>query len=526
MVTSKKHKSRFKFKITARQLAGGFLAVVAGGLLLLAGYFLAGKYFTPPILAKILPADETLFYLELQTEAEDPAWQNLKDLFIEAQPTKLFDFDQFALPESAGLLDLVGDRAGLAFLGARYDPARWVLVLDIPDREQALAYFRMQTLAGEELATQNYHGSQLYFFPRSSALAFTFRGSDLLLAASLTDLQTVLADSLRVVDSVNFQTIQSTLSPKATGFVYFSPWAVQQFFTARLGGLSLALATPILDLFTAAGVSLAPDSTGLQIQTYFALQPENARENFFLRVPPYRSDLLALVGEEAVNFTATADIAGQLEQFISSGAALNSVFDALARGALDRLTRDYFGQSASFPKTLAPSLSHDFIAGRTESGGYFWLAAGGESDFAELLNQIETSTGTLAARRKGTILPDGTPGGVLAADAALVKTTELYRELPIQIFKFPSGTLYSAVFGERLIAATERETFDVLLNRVFDSTSGGFSQILTQFDSPADGYFYERLTPAVDSLFMPFRYLLAAPRADQAGYAVNFFLGR
>ena len=146
-----------------RTLVGGILlAIFALGILAAVAVFLFEKYSRPSELAEILPAD-TLFFAEVQLGS---GAAEFAEIFADESDDDVFGFDSLGFSQPEKLLGLAKNRIGLAFFGAEIDPGNFALIFDVADENAAREFLENETLDGESLATENFLGQKIYFFPK------------------------------------------------------------------------------------------------------------------------------------------------------------------------------------------------------------------------------------------------------------------------------------------------------------------------------------------------------------------------
>ncbi|MBU1089714.1 DUF3352 domain-containing protein [Patescibacteria group bacterium] len=518
-----------KKKITHSRniLTGILLAFFALGILGVAGFFLFSKYSQPPSLAKILPEAETLFFAEIQTSVENPEWINLRKIFAESSPAELGNFDSLGFTDAAEFLGLLRNRIGIAFFGESLNPDRFLLALDVENVETAREFLAAQTLAGESLAEENYLHQKIYFYPRSRKLAFFFFGNDLLLASERKDLEKIaetIHDSAKSLkNSIAFQAIAQKINPRATGFAYFSEKLIQQTFTANLGGMRNALATPLLDFFGSAGATLAPRDEGVQLAVQLALKDKFVRANLFAEAETVNFELLNFLGEETKIFGAAKNPSAQLSHFLTASKKTNPAFPLLLKGVATKFTREWFGETADFSEDFASLFENASVLGKTNSGGFFGIFENAESEI--LLEKLISSRGKLAAEEKLVALPDTTPGYELAAKSEPTVTEELFASHKITRLHFPKYELNFAELENRLVFASEKEVLEKMVAR-FVAEEKVFGNLLAESGIAEGNIFYLRVENSENLFLKPFRFALAGVNFGVDGVKMEIFLGK
>ncbi len=516
----KTHNSRNK-------ITGVTLIVFTAAILGAIAFFLFQKYSQPPSLAKILPADETLFFTELRTNVEDPTWKDLQQIFAGSSPVEISNIDSLGFANTTDFLALLNKRIGIAFLGESLDSQRFLLALDVLDVNTALNFLEAQTLENESLASENYLHQKIYFYPQSRELAFFFYGNDLILASSLKDLEAIArvihGSSENLKNSAKYQAVIQKLNPRETVFVYFSEKLIQQIFISNLEGMRNALATPLLDLFESGGTTLTSSGEGLQLTTQLALKNKYSREQLFAEVEEVNSKTLNLLGEETKSFWAAKNSTAQLTHFLSASKEKNPAFPILLKNLAEKFTREWLGEETSFSKEIAPLFESTSVLGQTNSGGFFGILENADSE--ALLVKLEKSNGKLAARQKLVELPDTTPGHELIVDNEPETVEELFASHKITTLKFPNYELSFAKLDNLLVFANENEVLEKMIAR-FVAEEKVFENLLTESEISAGNIFYTRVDDSENPLLQPFRFTLAGMDFGVDGVRMKLFLGK
>ncbi len=498
-----------------RTLVGGILLTFfALGLLLLLGFFLWQKYARPSSLADILPAEETLFFGELQLGSDATA---LGKIFGSDVRAEIAGLDSLGLAHPTDLLALARNHIGVAFLGATIDPQNFALIFDVADRDAALALLEREVAAGETLASQNFLGQKIYTFPRSRPLAFTFARGNLILAADSTILQKIVtaisAPEKRVARSEAFRAVAAKFNPREN-FVFCSPRFLNEFFASRFVGLQKAFAVPFLDLWTAGGATFSVDGGKLKIEARLILKNSAVKTAPFLAVGNLDKEIFNLWGEETKLFFANKNLASQVENFLTASAAQNSPLAVITQSSIKNFLQTWFGESFT-ELTLVPLFASSSALGLTTSGGAVAVFTG---DQTALFEKLKTANGKIAAVEKTVELPDTTAGHELAAEGSAPSATEeFFASQKIETLHFPQSDLSFMQLDNLAIFATEKAALEKMVARFMSEEK------FLPDELPASGnIFYARLDTAVNPFLQPFHFMLAAVNFESDGAEIDF----
>lgn len=516
-----------------RRLGGSLIAFVVVVLLAALGWFFWQKYTAPIALARLLPADSTLFFAELKTDAIDREFQQLRTTFAETSASELFDLAALGFAQSERLLDLIDRRAGVAFLGDRLDPRRFVLVLNTPNRDVTFEFLESQTLPGEQLVETTYLGQKIWSYPRSTGLTFTFDDDDLLLATDRTDLQAIIevrrANAASVHDSASYRAVLSKLNPRATGFAYFSGSFIQEVLTARAGGSNRLLIAPLLDLWSGGGFTLSVHEEDIVLTTHLALKNAATRRNLFRITPPLDPALLDLLGAEVQQFWAVNEASAQLAHFLNAIEKFNPELRVLLAGTINKITREWLGDEITFGEDIAPLFDGASIVGFTRTGGLVGILQHPEiaAKFEQLKTKVLASGGRLVAREKTVVLPDGTIIRELVSDPdAVLIDNEFLAGIRVNRLRFPHAEFNYTLRDDLLFFATEQSTIAAVLNRFVESKKSGIVTLSDALQTPTSSLNYQRLSKSKPPFLEPFFYALTGIDFAPDGISLEIILGQ
>ena len=501
---------------------GIFLVILATGILATVGFFLAKKYSQPPSLAKLLPNEETLLFAELRLDEETP---QLAQLFAGIPGSQILELEDLGLANNAEeLLAFAKNRIGVAFFGESVDSQDFALILDFVERDEVLEFFEKQTLADEELKTQNFLHQKIYYFPRSHPLAFMFIGQDLILGSDLKILQKIATaihvPEKRVANSADFRAVIAKLNPRAN-FIYFSPRFANAFFENRFAGMGRVFATPLLNLWSGGGANFAANDDGLKIQTRLILKNNFVRRPLFLETKNFDLKLLNFFGEETHNFFASEQLSSQLTHFLKATANENSPLFALTKSWLGGNVRTWLGGNFT-TENLSPLWENASAVGISTSGGLIGIF---EGEFDQLLEKLKTASGRLAATEKIVELPDTTPGRELVVENSSTVEENLFASHKITSLKFPNYELSFAKLGNFLVITSERDVLERIIAR-FVAEEKVFGNLAERSGITGGNIFYSRIEDTEIPLLRPFRFTTAEINFETDSVKIDIFLGK
>lgn len=501
---------------------GIFLVILATGILATVGFFLAQKYSQPPSLAKLLPNEETLLFAELRLDEETP---QLAQLFAGIPNSQILELENLGLNnDTEALLAFAKNRIGVAFFGENVDSQNFALILDFVERDEVLEFFEKQTLADEELKTQNFLHQKIYYFPRSHPLAFMFVGQDLILGSDLKILQKIATaihvPEKRVANGEDFRAVIAKLNPRAN-FVYFSPRFANAFFDNRFAGMERVFATPLLNLWSGGGTNFAANNDGLKIQTRLILKNNFVRRPLFLETKNFDLKLLNFFGEETHNFFASNQLNSQLTHFLKATANENSPLFALTKSWLGQNVWTWLGENFT-TADLSPLWEKASIVGVSTSGGLIGIF---EGEFDQLLEKLKTASGKLAATEKIVELPDTTPGRELVVENSSTVEENLFASHKITRLKFPNYELNFTKLGNFLVITSERDVLEKIIAH-FVAEEKVFGNLIETSEITGGNIFYSRIENSEVPLLQPFLFAVTGVNTETDGVKIDSFLGK
>jgi hypothetical protein len=504
-------------------LIGIFLVILTTGILATVGFSLAKKYSQPPSLAKLLPNEDTLLFAELRLNEETP---QLAQLFAGIPGSQILELKDLGLANSAEeLLAFAKNRIGVAFFGENVNSQNFALILDFVERDEVLKFFEKQTLADEELKTQNFLHQKIYYFPRSHPLAFMFVGQDLILGSDLKILQKIATaihvPEKRIANGADFRAVIAKLNPRAN-FIYFSPHFANAFFESRFAGMERVFATPLLNLWSGGGANFAANNeNGLKIQTRLILKNNFVRRPLFLETKNFDLKLLNFFGEEAQSFFASNQLNSQLTHFLEATANENSPLFALTKSWLGGNVQTWLGGNFT-TEDLSPLWENANAVGVSTSGGLIGIF---EGEFDQLLEKLKTVNGKLAATEKIVELPDTTPGRELVVEKFSTVEENLFASHKITSLKFPNYELNFAKLDNFLIITSERDVLEKIIAH-FVAEEKAFGDLAERSGITSGNIFYSRIENAEIPLLRPFRFAIVGINAETDGVRIDSFLGK
>ncbi|MBU1018949.1 MAG: DUF3352 domain-containing protein [Patescibacteria group bacterium] len=437
----KKTKKAPKFLIKSKLSSGIILFVILLAFSLLA-VFMGQKLLEPTNLGKILPAEQTLGFITIDTTETDIHESYTEPKYEEENWFK----GQFAI----------------AYLTDSIDQIQQAQFFSYIDRK-LLSTFLDETAINQE----PYFNSIIYTLGENiyaAKIANYLATSDSPETIQLI-IDSASGDSSNLRSLSAYNTIANNLPYNSTVVTYWDLQKNQNFiqdYVPLHEILPEELIEPVLSIFTAFGAAGHAEADGFQVQTYTAVQ-KNLLQNgyYFGFLNKYRADLAKYIPENPTFFWGGYDLHSELDhletllnQFHSSAGI---IFEAILRGKV----QEYFGSNTSLEEDVYPMLGEEFALAAYE-GEYLALIA---------LQDIESQQIHIDTLKKGFLeqqiysdpyiqtytLEDGSVGQELVADLTEISSSEMtYEGVNIDVFSLSSGDVlgYMTVFADNFVFAT------------------------------------------------------------------------
>lgn len=518
-----------RLKLTRRSLLGIGISVLATLILAVLGLFFWQKYTAPAPLAKLLPAEKTLFFIDLRFNEKEP---ELKKFFQTYATTDLLNLNSLGLQNISTLLDQVNSRAGIAFFGPEPDPNKFALFLDVKNTLATFDFLQKQSLDKEKVLRQYFLGHEFYIYPRGFNLAFTFYRDDLILASSDTELKLILAaikkTNPRVADEGSYHAIINRLDPSSKSFAYFSETFLTKALNAKLANTPYVLALPLLGSWQSAGLNLTASTEALRFDFRFLLKNQLVRSKIFTTGALADTTFLKTLGPDTKNFYLASNTHDPIEHFIKTLDKDYPNYALVAEGSLNRLTKLWLGNAVDFGTDIAPLFAGPSLLAQTNNNQpLLVLGTDKLASFQELLKKIQGSNGRLVARTRTTILPDESNGrDLVAAPEKITSRTKTETEVNWSQLKFAENEIDYATIDPYLVIANNETVLEKALGQI-SGNSSGYEALVKQSGLTGNLLYFQKIDAGTSSpLLSPFKYILIGTRIGVDGVQVEIFLGK
>lgn len=562
----KKAEKKKKKKFRLNRVVGFLMAALGIAFLVLAGVFLYGKLFGPKPLAKILPAQRTVAYLELRNTQTQQ--YKLGQLFggypqfavenLQEEWAKLTGID---LPgETEGWL---GVKWGLAWLvpGQKTESFRKVIFLEARNRAAALTAMANLELAEEqELIEESYGNFTLYHYPATQGFSFTFLNRYLVMAERAETLQEVIDQyDLRiglVRQDENYIEVANNLPSLEWGFAYANMQLLVEhvfqfsWITDELTQLELSLLKPLFGVFPAAGMSLALTDDALVAQNYLTIKKTALKDQkYFAFDKKYQGDLLNFLEADVLFFKGGHNLQKELKRMFEILKEVNPVTALATEAALRAKVAEFFGEEISLETDIYPLFEKEYLLAYDKDGeDRVWKLVLGLNDpmqneraLMRLKSKFVEMSALLSPVVKEVVLEDGTTGKELVANPEeIVEEEEEYGDYKIQSLEVTNQPwrLYYAFAVEKLFLANDlsslKKSLDLLGGKVADEAgSVDYQKVVKSVMQAADEVMVwnvERWRALMAdeewrNYLEPFDYLSVGKNTFEDGISTIYYLG-
>jgi len=368
----KKAKKKLKIKINRKKLFGWVFTLIMLAILVSVGHLLFQKAFRAQPIAKILPADRTIAFIEINTNFEHN--QLLKTFnLLENQPQysreKLIEKVEIELNLNyeKELKPWVGREIGAAILNPQdhEDDIQIVYFVEVLNPKAAEKFLNQQR------PTKNQYSNQTTYKidgPSDSHYHSTFINDYLFFSSQEKAIFDLIDDqkSQTLHGSSKYRKIDNNLPLNKVAFLYtdfdlMSDSFFQSFAILGENGLSMNLLEPFLNLFDAEGISLIAMNDNFAIQSFLSLDQTVVDKIDYLNFQEkYTAKLADYVTEDNLTFWGGENLEYQLKRIIELLAGGDEttllVFDSL----LQNYTQKYFGADTNFNEDILPLFRNEF----------------------------------------------------------------------------------------------------------------------------------------------------------------------
>jgi hypothetical protein len=491
-------KPRKKILAAHRQkIRGGLLVLIGVFSLSFIGWFLFGKMFRPQYLAEMLPANDTIAVLEINTDgaaSQPKQFYELMSKYRVYGKEGLVKLLTYALPVdfSKDVEPWLGRRVGVALVkGTDKGSMERIWFVESRDHEMTLKFLKGRTLqeANEELTSRDFKGYKVYGYSVSHLFEFTFINNYLVLAEDADTMNNVLQKisegGQKLADDPAYAKASNNMAQGSLIFGYadfrrlYETLSADTEFMARKGQDFMAF-KPFLAVFKSAGMTVFADKGKFTIQTFTNLDKETLGESQYITFSEkYRGQLLSVISESPVLLAGGHDLTkelNRLEELFRGGTKTSAIiFD----GVLEAQKQIFLGKELSLKDDVYPLLTGEYVFTVDNSLEQPQLSLALEMPdktrdlprFEKIVAAFRNTGGIFSPRVQTVTLPDGTTGQeIVASPEQVERYEEKYadRNLVTLMLGTTGWNVFYADVDDKLLLSTNKD----LLKNMIDRASG------------------------------------------------------
>lgn len=529
-------KKNFNWRHRAAGIGIVLIALIVIGVF---GTFLWQKVFFREQIARFLPYDHTIGFLEFNFDPSRPEAETLHDLIAKNPLLKDQKFSDL-IPQGDLFWKWYGGRGGVALIsssnGQSISP---VLFLKVQDEANLRTWLKSMQINPnlEQLVEQDYYGQKLISLHSGP----TFNGllSDGYFAiAENQELLKAVAEAkaghtVALAGHPEYGQVYSALPQQNLAFAYFNLAQTLETLSHTPAYLSRNLSNfqlyfPFLHLFKSYGIALYLDQDEQKQPLLIAKElilfgdkPVSA-PNLFQINYSFDGSLLGLMpsaqewgGYQLASFGGAnlLDQKNQLQTFLQNR---SYIYDLLFSGALSQMRDTLFDSSTDLEKDFFPLFQDQYLLTITqkspETRPVFSLitkskdVASDQAKLAKLLTTVGTKMAlSLNAQKTKLTLPDGTTGNESKAPefTASTMSVSLGNHTVQKVSLTPDLAIYLASNGDYLLASTDSDWLSLALSKQATASSNWNH---TDLVKPTE--FYQLNLPALGlTMLKPFNQL-------------------
>ena len=534
------------------------------------GSFLFGKFFRPQSLAELLPADETLAFVEINVDGSDSQTGQFYDLlkrYPVYQAENVIKLINYLIPVDyrTNIEPWLGRRMGAAVIKIE-NKMDFAFFVESRDQNKTLEILKKQAMEkfNDELVTSDRNGINVYSYKFSHSLNFIFLNN--YLVASSNDkildklIESYVKNSAKVSADSDFQKVSNNLPHGGLAFAfvnlnkYYDAMGSDPAFVAQKGRYFSAL-KPFLSMFKAEGLSVFSEKDKFVAQTFTSINgdsPQTQNGNYITFDKKYQGKLLDFANEVPVFVAGGQDLTRELnrmEEIFKSGANASSM---IFNGLLEAQKQKYFGNEISLKTDIYPLLKGEYLFSIDNSFEKpvinLMLTLSDKINDPSRLDKLITafvkSGGVFSTHLKSVTLPDGTIGQELVSTPEqITRSQESYRGADLTTLKLGETniSIFSAVIDDKFIVSTDKNSIVKIIDRVSSKTLGlagteNFTKNFKPLLTTADEIFNLRLgaltsllgldqNQLIQPYLLPFVDLTLAKNYFTDGISTIYFIG-
>lgn len=362
-----KEKKHRKFPVTKKQILGGILTLIMLGILATVGYLLFQKAFKPSPVAALLPGNETIAFVEINSNFNhnqlEKTFKLLKthEKYSKENLIKFIE-DSFLVNYSNEIKPWLGRVVGFTYITSKNDgKVHLVYFAEIFSEINAKQFFKNGS------SSVNYKEKDIYVAINGTSKVkiddYLFMADNTEILKEIIDFQNSSDENL--YDSENYRRIDDNMPLNKVAFIYInfnqiSDEFLKEFSCLSERGLTKAVLSPFLNLISSEGMSLIALDDKLAIQSFINLNREEMDDlSYVSNRDKYQADLTAYVSSDLLAFWGGENMEYQIKRILESlsgNSGTLTLFDKI----IETYTQKYFGPEINFKNDILPLFANEF----------------------------------------------------------------------------------------------------------------------------------------------------------------------
>jgi hypothetical protein len=500
--TSKKKKIKKEEPVKERKplpkqkIFGGLLSAIMLTLFVYVSMLLFSSAFRPTPLAEILPEDQTVAFLEINTNIDHTQLVKAKELLqetdssIDEKLSLIEDLINTSVDEN--IKPWLGRQLGLAELlyskGEEGEALATVYFVETIGKQQTESTLEM--IADNNLSEFEDTGSEAGKISKLTLrnpsedrsqdhqIYTAFIGNYLVIAPDTPVGLDILLKAQtegypKVADSAKYEEVYDKTPFNKIAFIYLNFDHEQSSLMQKYGvytesKLLNSAVQPFALIFNSEGLALTAKDNYFEIESFMNLEESFLGANRFVTYQEnYDADLTQFTPENLDVFWGGKNIERQIKRIIALLSEGNKTTNEVFEGVLNSYTEKYFGSSVSLIEDIYPLIQNEFALGvrmGEEKNNYLLvLELSSPTEDAirlqKIANNFISSGAVFEPHIEKRELEDGTIAQeIVATPEELIKSESKYNDVVIYEMQTESGGwgIYYTVFKEKAFISTNK----------------------------------------------------------------------
>ncbi|MBD3328004.1 DUF3352 domain-containing protein [Candidatus Peregrinibacteria bacterium] len=476
------------------QRATGLVLIIAGALLLaFVAYNLISQFLGPKDLSRVLPASNTIGYIEVLTNPNNiqvkqsvDNMQNYKVLIDEV--LKSYE-NQYGIDFDDDIGSWMGRKAGLAILRTTGEEPKLepILLAEVIDKEKAVNFVQKLALnlSEKEVETKEFGNAEIYSIHSDDTFQFAFQYGFMIAGKNKSVENYIISveeDSKLLKHDDDFAKVNNNISQAGVMRGYLNiekllgALAEDDSFMATRGRQLSAL-EPFVGVYQSTGFNLVAEKGSFLAQEYTSLDKDKMDGNAFLTFDrKYRGKLLGFANNDPVFYFGGHNLANEYSRMKKVFSSSTKTPETFFQSLIDDQVNKYLGENISVEKDLLRLFRGEYLL--TVENNFeepivtFILELENPSTdinaFEDLVAKFVDASGFFSPEIVTFELPDGTIGKeVVASPETIEKSTKVFNQKEINSLKIgDTGTFVYYSYIDNVVAVSNsEEAIRIAINR-------------------------------------------------------------